>query len=318
MWEDSFADGIRVSSRVEVPAPWLNGHVHVVQDMPEQVTPTFTGIDDAQQIILTTAVGTVREMSSGTPAYFDGLVTPGDVFVCSPEITADAWTTWSQGHSLISLVLPTPTVARAAAGLGLDYGALEFLDRFSIRDPVLEALAGTLAAEVEAGAPSGRLYAEEMLHAAAVHLVAKHTAEEPAVRAFTGGLPAASLRRVAALVHADLAADLALGDLAAAAGYSEWHFSRAFKASTGETPSGYVRRLRVEAGARLLRESSWGVASVAALVGYASPSPVRRRVPGALGCLALGLPASGRAPNDRTTTAKPGGGRTARRVWKGE
>ena len=65
--------------------------------------------------------------------------------------------------------------------------------------------------------------------------------------------------------------DLALEDIARAANFSEFHFHRIFKAATGETVFGFVRRLRLEwAANRLLANPRDDVTAVALDCGFSS------------------------------------------------
>ena len=73
--------------------------------------------------------------------------------------------------------------------------------------------------------------------------------------------------RVRRLVERKLAESLTLGDLAAEAGFSRYHFLRIFKQTMGETPMHYVRRIRVEATHALLVNSSCSIKEIARLVG---------------------------------------------------
>lgn len=65
---------------------------------------------------------------------------------------------------------------------------------------------------------------------------------------------------------------LTLGDLAAEACVSPFHFIRLFKHKTGRTPVAYLTRLRMEHARHLLTATDHAVAEVARLCGYASPS----------------------------------------------
>ena len=60
--------------------------------------------------------------------------------------------------------------------------------------------------------------------------------------------------------------------LAREAEMSEFHFSRAFKRTTGLTPSQYFIQLRLEKARRLLRETNKSVIEIGLDVGYTSPS----------------------------------------------
>ena len=80
----------------------------------------------------------------------------------------------------------------------------------------------------------------------------------------------AALRRARDLVDRHYAEPLDLDDLAAAAGYSRFHFARAFRAAYGETPVRYLTRRRIERAAELLRWVNLSVTEVCHLVGFSS------------------------------------------------
>ena len=88
--------------------------------------------------------------------------------------------------------------------------------------------------------------------------------------------PATSDRRIARVldhVEAHLDAALTVGELAALACVSPFHFGRVFRAATGETPHRYVMGRRLErAKEMLLAEPDLDVTSVALATGFASQS----------------------------------------------
>lgn len=61
---------------------------------------------------------------------------------------------------------------------------------------------------------------------------------------------------------------LDLEEMAANAGLSKHHFCKTFKRHTGETPIHYMRKIRVEEAARLLRESDMSIARIADITGF--------------------------------------------------
>lgn len=69
---------------------------------------------------------------------------------------------------------------------------------------------------------------------------------------------------------------LAMGDLAEKACMSRYHFQRVFREVVGESVARYLRRLRLEKGASLLRHSDWKVLDIALACGYSSPSNYSR------------------------------------------
>ncbi|GAA3832275.1 helix-turn-helix transcriptional regulator [Streptomyces chiangmaiensis] len=64
--------------------------------------------------------------------------------------------------------------------------------------------------------------------------------------------------------------DLDLDAVAAHAGYSRYHFIRAFKAAYGETPGQYLTHRRIERAEDLLRTANLTVTEICHLVGFSS------------------------------------------------
>jgi AraC-like DNA-binding protein len=81
-------------------------------------------------------------------------------------------------------------------------------------------------------------------------------------------LPA--LRRARDLIDRDYAEPLDLDAMAGEAGYSRFHFARAFTAAYGETPRTYLTRRRIERAKTLLRTANLSVTEICVLVGFAS------------------------------------------------
>ena len=78
------------------------------------------------------------------------------------------------------------------------------------------------------------------------------------------------LRRARDLADRHYADPLDLGDLAAAAGVSRYHFLRSFAATYGKTPSVYLAERRIERAQDLLRATNLTVTEVCMAVGYTS------------------------------------------------
>jgi AraC family transcriptional regulator len=78
------------------------------------------------------------------------------------------------------------------------------------------------------------------------------------------------INRVLARMTTDLDADLGIEELAGVANLSAFHFHRVFRAITGETIGGLIRRLRLERAGQALRRGAPLIA-VALDAGYGSP-----------------------------------------------
>lgn len=79
-----------------------------------------------------------------------------------------------------------------------------------------------------------------------------------------------NLRRAKDLADQKFDQPLDLKVLAEAAGFSKFHFSRAFAKTYGETPMRYVSRRRIERAQDLLRSANLSVTEISVLVGYNS------------------------------------------------
>src|SRR4051812_26980943 len=82
--------------------------------------------------------------------------------------------------------------------------------------------------------------------------------------------PARHLLRAKDLADARYSEQLAVEDLAAAAGLSKAHFSRQFRRTFGESPHHYLLTRRLERAAALLRMTDWTVGEICVSVGLLS------------------------------------------------
>lgn len=78
------------------------------------------------------------------------------------------------------------------------------------------------------------------------------------------------VKRVRDHVRNHINTRITLADLAEVAGYSRFHFVRAFKESTGMPPYAYVIRERIAVAQDLMRSSQMSIADIAKLCGFAT------------------------------------------------
>lgn len=93
---------------------------------------------------------------------------------------------------------------------------------------------------------------------------------------FRGGLAGGALRRVRAFIEDHIGERISLDELARQAGVSRFHFARQFRLSTGESPMGYLRRLRIERSKSILQTRDSTIAEVAARLGFSDQSHFTR------------------------------------------
>lgn len=92
------------------------------------------------------------------------------------------------------------------------------------------------------------------------------------------------VEQVIFLLKQDLAEPPSLEELGRKIGCSHFYLSRIFSAQTGQTITQYLRRLRMEKAAELLRSGEFNVTEAALEVGYASPSHFSQAFHEAFGC----------------------------------
>jgi AraC-like DNA-binding protein len=87
-----------------------------------------------------------------------------------------------------------------------------------------------------------------------------------------GGIAPGALRRVREHIERRLSETLELSELAAVAGLSQCHFSRAFKQSVGETPHRYLMLRRVTATIELIKNTDQRLTDISLSVGFSDQS----------------------------------------------
>jgi AraC family transcriptional regulator len=144
--------------------------------------------------------------------------------------------------------------------------------RKGLFDNTIARLLILLAQELEAGAPSGKLYADSLIQALAVRLVLLDGKPSSGSSAQVSPLPRRVLRRVKERIDAEPTGDLSLSMLAEVSGYSPRHFHRMFRAATGLTPYQYMLERRIGRAQELLEKRNLRLIDIAASCGFSSHS----------------------------------------------
>lgn len=137
--------------------------------------------------------------------------------------------------------------------------------RLRFNDERIWTLARLLADAVEDPDPSSQLYGDALTTALAVRLLGRPAAaERPA-----GQLSPLQLRDALGFLASQLPNRVELSTLAALAGLSPSHYSRAFKASTGMAPYQWQLQARIDQAKMLLLTSTGSLERVAEATGFA-------------------------------------------------
>jgi AraC family transcriptional regulator len=128
-----------------------------------------------------------------------------------------------------------------------------------------ETAAGSLLVESLCGSLSARLLQSHSM--SPLDIVARLSR--------VGKLDPRRLSRVLEYVHAHLGDELDIRGMASAASLSRFHFARAFKASTGQTPYQYVSAKRL-AQAKVLLAQNQPIAEIALALNFSSQANFTR------------------------------------------
>jgi AraC family transcriptional regulator len=92
-----------------------------------------------------------------------------------------------------------------------------------------------------------------------------------------GGLAPWQIRKLVNHVEANCSEELRAGDMAKIARLSTSYFTRAFKASFGETPHAYVMRRRIKHAQAMMLETDQALGAIAIACGFADQAHFSRR-----------------------------------------
>jgi AraC family transcriptional regulator len=147
---------------------------------------------------------------------------------------------------------------------GLDSSRI--LPQYWIQDPLIHAIGTALEDEVGSSKPSAT-YAESLGAALVAHIFAKYSDPD---RARSEDIRHATrIGRSLEFISDHLGTDLSLGEIAAVANMSKYHFAKSFRQAMGIAPHQYLVKLRVEKARKLLAQNKMSVEEVANTVGYA-------------------------------------------------
>ncbi|NJK27825.1 MAG: helix-turn-helix transcriptional regulator [Coleofasciculaceae cyanobacterium SM2_3_26] len=200
-----------------------------------------------------------------------GRAIPGDMSLV-PHGQASQWHIEGEPEILYLYLTPALMMRVADEIAGIDASAVRLVDRLAIRDPFVERVGLLLLQELQSGGVAGRLYAESLACALAVHLLREHSNLCKHSLVPKNGLTQYRLREAIAYVNDHLEDSLKLADMAAAAGMSEYYFARSFKQTMGVAPYRYVIQQRVERAKQLLGQKDLAIAEVALQCGFAHQS----------------------------------------------
>lgn len=250
-WADIFA---KVYSRRSQQEPFL---------VPAVAEPLIVWVMSGEAI--------VEERDLGGD-WLANTVTKGDFFLTRSSSPYEMrWrSTGEAPFQVMHLYVSVPLFERVARDM-LGHAPPPLRDISGGRDTTLSHLLEVVHQELTAEGKGSHLLLEGLAQSLAVHLI-RNYASNDAPHERQSALPGFKLRRALAYLEEHLADPFDLRQLADAVSMSEFHFSRLFKKATGQSPSRYFIRQRIERAQRLLQETETSIIEIGMSVGYSSPS----------------------------------------------
>lgn len=178
---------------------------------------------------------------------------------------------WKKPIDNMGIMLDTKFVAETAVENHLGAG-FEFVEVYKTQDPLITQLGLALLDESSSDAPMGKLYADSLIQTLTLHVLRSYSSASAMIERVGGGISGYKLRRVEEFIEAHLEEDLGLQEIAAVANLSQFHFARAFRKTTGQTPQHYVMERRIERAKQLLASGDLPLVEISLRTGFKNQS----------------------------------------------
>ena len=223
---------------------------------------------------------TVRLQSQKTERWQDGRK------VADEETRAGAWAlvradveprvVYYGSFRTLQVYIPKALFDDTAAETALTSDILERLEPGLSYDPVIRNLGILVADEIGRDNLGSALQLDALGSMICVHLLRRASDGGGLPIESRGGLAGWQVRRSMQYIADRVGENPTLAAIAAEVGLSQFHFTRAFKQSTGVSPHRYLIQCRLERAKQLLANTDASVTEIAASVGYSEPTQLSR------------------------------------------
>jgi AraC family transcriptional regulator len=242
--------------------------------LPPQLDPVSAPVTSAHKLAMVMrGSGNQRTMPEGVairPRFSAGRLN------LIPATAPSAYT-WDALFEVAHFYLdPSVVMVAAAATCRGDPDRVELHPMLDFRDPFVEQLCRLLLTQLQERSPSGRLYADALTQALALHLLRCSSSLIATPIPQPHRLSPPQLRLVTDYIHDHSARDISLNELASVVHLSPAYFARQFKLAQGSPPHQYLIHCRIERARALLLDSALSIAQIAQLVGFADHAHLTR------------------------------------------
>ena len=239
---------------------------HAPGEVPPYV-PSFTEIAVHLRgaSVVTRRAGGIRQRVVGTP---------GTIGLCPVGVREDFTHVSRVIEEMLHIYLSPTPFAALSRHTSRDFSCKSVRYDAGFRDPLIEHIAAAILGELRCETSCGDLLVETLADSLAVRLLNSYSslcAAPIRISHRAKELDCRRLRRVIEYIDANLQKEVTVEELAAAASLSRFHFSRMFKATTGQSPSRFIGELRLDLAKSLLVHGA-SIAQVAYDCGFSSES----------------------------------------------
>jgi AraC family transcriptional regulator len=247
-------------------AAWTGVKVHRAHVMPGRM---LEHVADCHEVNISISGHLVTEKTSSTGK---AVITKGGAGnLCLTPCGQSVGAYWEKPLDNMGILLEPGFVAKTAAENRFS-ASFEFSEIYKDKDPLIQHIGLALLAETNAETGSGKLYADSLIQTLTLHLLKNYSNAGNVQENINGGLSGFRLRRVQEFISANLEEELSLAELAEVADLSQFHFARAFRKSTGQTPQHYLMERRIERAKELLAKDDLPIVEVSLRTGFKNQS----------------------------------------------
>lgn len=214
------------------------------------------------------------------------LLRTGEGIKCSREVEDGAhsvvpagaafqWNTVGPVDFAHVYVAPNALNALIAETFDRDPARIEFRECLGKSDQLVRSLALTLLEEM-VGSDLHRAYVDDIVQLLLSRLLCLHSDVKRSKTCAQHTLAPFRLRRALEFIEANLKEPVGVAEIAAASGISPFHFSRAFRQTTGRPPYAYLLERRIARSKELLRNCDLKLLAIATQCGFTSLSQFSR------------------------------------------
>lgn len=201
---------------------------------------------------------------------------PGTIWLCPAGIEEEYINVVEPMADCLHLFLPArPFADTVEREFGIDPARAVLRYQTIEHDPFVALVAQQIVAELGQESGAGRLLVESLSVALSAHLL-RHYAEYGTARPLAGKAPRPMdrrrLARVLDVIEERLDLELTVAELAEIACMSVGHFTRSFRAATGQPPHAYIADRRIARAKCWLKERECPIEEIAYAAGFSTPA----------------------------------------------